>query len=232
VAGLLMIGMGNGAVMWASRIVPSGVVALIVSSVPLWMVLADWTGPSGVRPRAAELIGVIVGLAGIVVLVGPKAVVGQGDVNAIGAAVLVVGSISWAIGSIVTRRSPRPTAPLVSVALQMVAAGVALGVVAAASGEWRGFAPTAVPIRAVVSWLYLIFFGSIVGYTAYIYLLGAVSPAKASTYAYVNPVIAVFLGWALAGEALGPRTLLAAAVIIASVAIITAVKQRAVTAQG
>jgi drug/metabolite transporter (DMT)-like permease len=163
-------------------------------------------------------VGLALGLIGIAVLIGAGA---RGHVPIAGALVLMLGSISWAIGSILTRHTERPRSAFVYAALQMIAASVAFTVMALTSGELRAFSVDRLTTSAVVGWLYLIIFGSLIGYTAYIYLLGNVSAAKAATYAYVKPVIAVLLGWAFANEPISARTLVAATVILAGVAIIT-----------
>lgn len=232
ITGVLMIAGGNGAVVWSEQSVPSGIVALIVATVPVWMVMIDWLRPHGVRPRAPVFVGLALGIVGIVILVGPKAVVGQGHVDAFGASILVLGSLSWAAGSIITRRSERPSSALVTTALQMFAGGVAFAILSVIFGEWSEFALSAVSLRSLLGWLYLIVFGSLISFTAYVYLLGTVSAAKAATYAYVNPVIAVMLGWAFANEPVVARTLVAAAVILAGVAIITATQSSGGQATG
>ena len=221
ITGILMLGAGNGGVMWAEQTVPSGVVALIVSTVPIFIVLLDWLRPAGKRPTLAVFAGLAIGLAGMVILVGPRAIVGQGHVDSIGTLVLLVGTASWALGTILTRGSRRSGAPLVYASLQMLAAAVALLVMSLGMGEWRGFSIGAVSLKSALSWVYLILAGSIIGYTAYVYLLGQVSAAKAATYAYVNPIIAVVLGWAFASEPIGWRTIIAAIVTLAGVAMIT-----------
>jgi len=167
-------------------------------------------------------LGLALGLVGMVILIGPGAIVGRGHVNEIGVLVLFIGSLGWALGSILTRGTKRSGAPLVFSALQMIAAAVAMAVTSLVVGEPANFSLSAVSGRSFLSWVYLIIAGSIIGYTAYIYLLGVVSAARASTYAYVNPVIAVLLGWAFANEPIGVRTVVAAAVILGGVAIITA----------
>jgi drug/metabolite transporter (DMT)-like permease len=217
--GVLMLAFGNGAVIWSEQTVPSGIVAIIVATVPLWMVLMDWLRPRGVRPKRMMFVGLALGLIGIAILIGAGS---RGHVPPAGALVLMVGSISWAIGSILTRHTERPRSAFVYSALQMLAASAAFTIMAFASGELRAFSVDRVTLGGIAGWVYLIIFGSLIGYTAYIYLLGAVSAAKAATYAYVNPVIAVLLGWAFAHEPIGPRTLVAAAIILAGVAIITA----------
>lgn len=221
ITGVLMLGMGNGAVMWAERTVPSGVVALIVSTVPIWIVLMDWLRPRGVRPRVPVFLGLALGLAGMVILIGPKAIIGEGHVDEVGTLILLVGSLGWALGSILTRRFKRAGSPVVFSALQMIAAAGAMAVTAVVLSEWRSFSVSDISLRSALSVAYLVVAGSIVGYTAYIYLLGAVSAAKAATYAYVNPIIAVLLGWAFANESIGARTLIAAGVILGGVAILT-----------
>ena len=219
--GVLMLGMGNGAVVWSELTVPSGVVALIVSAVPIMIVLIDWLRPSGVRPRSAVFLGLALGFIGMVVLIGPRAIVGEGHVDELGAAVLLVGCTSWAFGSILTRGKSADASPLIFSALQMLAAGGAMLVTSLAFGEHTRFSIGQVTAKSAWSWVYLALAGSVIGYTAYVYLLGTVSATKASTYAYVNPIIAVLLGWAFANEPIGVRTLVAAAIILAGVALIT-----------
>ena len=221
ITGVLMLALGNGAVNWAETTTPSGIVALIVSTVPLWMVLVDWARPNGRRPHGMVFVGLGLGLTGMLVLIGPGVFVGQGHVPASGALMLLVGSLSWAVGSIVTRQGARPASPIMATALQMLTGGAAFVLIAAALGEFNGFGLASVAPRSALGALYLALVGSLIGFTAYIYLLGAVSAAKAGTYAYVNPIIAVFLGWLVAGEPIGSRTVVAAAIILAGVAIIT-----------
>ncbi|MEX2152943.1 MAG: EamA family transporter [Gemmatimonadaceae bacterium] len=222
ITGVLMLAFGNGAVMWAEKSVPSGVVALIVSSVPIWIVVLDWLRPNGRRPRRPVLLGLVLGFAGMVILVGPRAIVGQGHIDEVATGILLAGSVAWAVGTLVTRVGKRPGSPIVFAALQMLAAAVAMLIVAFITREPASLSLSNVSMRSFLSWGYLVIAGSIIGYTAYVYLLGVVSATKAATYAYVNPIIAVVLGWAFANEPLSGRTLVAAAVILASVAIITA----------
>jgi drug/metabolite transporter (DMT)-like permease len=171
------------------------------------------------------MTGVIVGLAGVALLVGPGSL-GGAAVDRVGAIVLIGGSLSWAIGSLYSKRARMPRSPLLATAMEMLAGGALLLVVAAMTGEIGAFHASAVTTRSAVAVLYLITFGSLVGFSAYVWLLRAVSPARVSTYAYVNPVVAVFLGWALAGEPITARTLVAAAIIIGAVALITGGQQK------
>lgn len=223
----LLLG-GNGAVVWAEQTVPSGVAALLVTVMPLWMVLLDWLRPGGERPPASVLAGVVVGLGGVAFLIGPDAILrgAAAGVNPVGAGVLLFGSLSWAAGSLYARNAPLPHAPLLGTGMQMLAGGAALLVVGLATGETAHLDLGHASTRSIAAVIYLIIFGAIAGYSAYTWLLRVVPAAKVATYAYVNPVIAVILGWALAGEPLGARTLLAAAVIVGSVAVITAARPR------
>lgn len=152
---------------------------------------------------------------------------GGGRADVLGAAALVVASASWAAGSIFSRQAPMPPAPFLSTAMQMLTGGAALLAIGMLSGEPWAFDPAAVSARSLFGWLYLIVFGSIVGFSAYVWLLRASTPAAVSTYAYVNPVVAVLLGWLLAGEELTVRMLVAAAVIVSGVALITLAPRRA-----
>jgi drug/metabolite transporter (DMT)-like permease len=234
ITGVLMLFGGNGGVVWAEQRVPSGITALLVAVVPLWMVLMEWLRPGGRRPHSAVFLGLVLGLAGIVLLVGPGAFVGHGDVDTIGALALMVAAIAWAAGSIYSRHAARPSSAVMATALQMLTGGVVFMLVAAVSGELTRFDIHAVTLPSAIGYFYLVTFGSLVGFTAYVYLLRNTTPAKASTYAYVNPVVAVVLGWAIANEPISWRTMLAAAVILAGVAIISvkgaSVKREAVKA--
>ncbi len=221
ITGVLLLCCGNGAVAWAEQRVPSGLAALLVAVVPLWMVVVDWLRPHGARPRVSVAAGVVVGLVGLVVLIGPRALVGRGDVDRSAAVVLVIASLAWAAGSVYNRYGARPNSATMSTGLQMIAGSVVLLLVGVVAGEPGTLHLARVSFASWMGWLYLVTFGSLVGFTAYVYLLRAVSPAKASTYAYVNPVVAVFLGWAVAGEPVTMRTLGAAAIILGGVAMIT-----------
>ncbi|HEX7051696.1 MAG TPA: EamA family transporter [Longimicrobiales bacterium] len=219
IGGLLLLA-GNGAVAWAEQRVASGVAALLVALVPVWMVLVDWARPGGTRPSARVLLGLLVGFIGLGLLVGPGEL-GGGAADPLGAGALMLGSIAWAGGSIYSRHAPLPSQPLLATAIEMLAGGALLTVAGLSLGEGAALDLGAITGTSALAVLYLIVFGSLVGYTAYTWLLQVSTPARVSTYAYVNPVVAVFLGWALAGEPLTARVLLAAAVIIAGVAVIT-----------
>lgn len=220
VGGLLLVG-GNGAVVVAEQWIPSGLAALLVAAVPLWIVLVDWVGGSGARPTRRVTAGLVAGFGGVVLLAGSPGVGEGGARELLGAALVLVGGLSWAIGSIYSRHAPTPPRPRLWVGMQMIAGGALLLPISLLAGEWSAIDLAAVSPKSLLSLLYLIVFGAIVGYSAYIWLLTASTPARVATYAYVNPVVALFLGWALAAEPLTGRSLVAGAVILGSVVLIT-----------
>ena len=226
ISGALLLLGGNGGVVWAEQRVPSGIAALLVAVVPLWMVLLDWMRPEGRRPPALVFVGLGLGLAGLALLIGPDAFDGQGSVSIAGAVTLVLASLAWAAGSLYTKYAPRASSGLNGAATQMIAGGLCLVFAATVAGELSTMDLAHASTRSILGFFYLVTFGSLVGFTAYVYLLAHTTAAKAATYAYVNPVVAVALGWTFANEPVTRRTLLAAAVILAGVAIITAARDR------
>src|SRR3954462_11453515 len=229
--GFLLLG-GNGAVVWAEQFVPSGLTALLVSILPFWLVIIEWVRPPRRRPSSAVILGLVLGFIGIIVLVGPAGLGGQGDVKPIGAVVLILGSLSWAIGSFWSRDAQLPESGLLTTGMEMLGGGVLLLVVGVLSGELSHFDIRAVSKTSAIGLLYLITFGSLIGFTSYIWLLDKVSPARLGTYAYVNPIVAVLLGWAIAGETLSIRTWVAAAIVICAVALITTARTAATVQSG
>jgi drug/metabolite transporter (DMT)-like permease len=224
--GFLLLG-GNGAVVWAEQFMPSGLTALLVSILPFWLVIIEWVRPPRQRPSGAIILGLVLGFAGIVVLVGPSEFGGHEDVSLLGTLVLILGSLSWAIGSFWSRDADLPASGLLTTGMEMLAGGVLMLIVGAAAGEFGHFDPHHVSRASLTGLLYLITFGSLIGFTSYIWLLDKVSPAQLGTYAYVNPIVAVVLGWAIAGEKLSARTAVAAAVVICGVALITIARSAA-----
>jgi len=217
--GVMLLTCGTGVVVWAEERVASGIAALLVSVVPLWMVLIDWLRPRGVRPSRWVIAGVIVGLAGLWILADPLAEGGNG--NLVVEAFLMLASFSWAAGSVYAKHAPLPESKFLTTAIEMLAGGTVLILAGLVTGELSAFHPAAVSTKSWMALLYLIVFGSLIAFSAYVWLVHAVSPALLSTYAFVNPVVAVFLGWALASEPITVRTLVAAAIIIGGVALIT-----------
>jgi drug/metabolite transporter (DMT)-like permease len=221
VAGLFLLLGGNGGVVWAEQTVPSGLAALMVSSSPLWMLLMDAFRPNGHKPNPRAIAGVAIGFAGVAVLFWPSGSGGLLDLAPIGAVVLIFATLAWAAGSVYSRNSPQPGSPLMGSALEMLAGGAALIVLSAVTGEFGRFHLAAVTTPSLLGLGYLIIFGSLVGFSAYTWLLQVAPISLVSTYAYVNPLVALVIGSLIGHEDLSPRTLLAAAVILASVALTT-----------
>jgi drug/metabolite transporter (DMT)-like permease len=220
VGGLLLFG-GNGGVMIAEQYVPSSLAALIVAMVPLWMVLLNWRWGDRARPNAGTALGVGLGLVGIVLIAAPGQSVAEGAVNPIGLVILIGASLSWSIGSLYARRATLPSNALLSTAMEMLAGGALMMIAGLLLGQGAQIRFDQISVLSLSALGYLVVFGSLIGFTAYVWLLKVSTPARVSTYAFVNPVVAVFLGWAFAGEALSLRVLLAAAIIIAAVMLIT-----------
>jgi drug/metabolite transporter (DMT)-like permease len=215
VGGLLIVG-GNGLVVLAERTVPSGVAALLIAAVPLWMALIGFLWYRERLPPTA-LIGIILGFGGVALLAGGS---GSGRVEVGGALLLVGAALSWSIGSLYARAAPLPSRPMVGTAMEMLTGGFLLTIVGLVRGELSGFSLGAVSAESLWSWVYLLTVGSLAGFTAYIWALGHAPTSLVSTYAYVNPIVAVFLGWLILDETLTARTFIAGAVIVAAVALI------------
>lgn len=230
IGGLLLAG-GNGLVSFAEVQVPSSVAAVIVGMVPLWMGLIDWLRPGGVRPSVGVMVGLAVGFAGVALLVTQGNDVG-GTLTIFGIGTLLVATICWASGSLYARGAALPKSPLMGTATEMLAGGAILVVLATVTGQWGQLNIEKISTTSVIALAFLIIFGSLVAFSAYVWLLRNVSSARVSTYAYVNPAVAVFLGWALAKEEITVRTLIATAIIIGSVAIITTARARKHTVAG
>jgi drug/metabolite transporter (DMT)-like permease len=224
--GFLLLFVGNGGVCVAEQTVPSGVTALLVATVSLWMVLVDWLRPGGVRPVARVLMGLLLGFGGLALLVGPKDLGGSARINPVGVAILVVAAFAWACGSIYSKHGQMPSSPLLGATMQSLTGGIALWIVGWMSGEVRSLHLGAVSTRSWVAMAYLIFFGSMMGFTAYIYILKHSTATRVATYAFVNPVVALFLGWLILGESITTRTMLAAAVILAAVLLVITAPHR------
>ncbi len=219
ITGLLLFVCGTGGVVWAERYLPSGVAALVVATEPLSFVLME-SMRNRRRPRGYVLAGLGLGTAGLLVLVGPGTLFGGGRFHVGACLVLVAGTFAWAGGSLFSRGSRLPASPMMATASTLLCGGALLAVAGAAAGELARFDPAAVSAKSVVATIYLFIFGSIVGFTAYLWLLRVATASRVATYAYVNPIVAVFLGWALAGEPLTPRVYAAAAIIVSAVALI------------
>lgn len=219
IGGLMLMG-GHGAVVWVEQWLPSGLTSLLISTVPLWIVFTDWIR-GGSKPNLKVAGGLFFGFAGVALLAGGLENLGASQVDLIGGITLVCGAFLWAQGSLVSRSTRFPFPPLLATSMQMIAGGALLLVASVVAGEWTRIRLDQVSFNSTIAWLYLIVFGSLVGFTSYIWLLKETTASRVSTYAYVNPIIAMFLGWAIAGEPITLRNVAAASIIVMSVVIIT-----------
>ena len=220
IIGPLMMTGGNGGIVWSEQFVSSGVVALVVAIVPLWMLLLSWMR-GGARPSGREWLGVATGLVGVALLVSTDSNPGQGGLSPLALLVMIFSTLSWSVGSLIARDAPLPASPLLASAMEMLAGGVGMLAIALLRGEYAQLAVSAVSLRSAFSIAYLALFGSIIAFSAYKWLLNKTTPAAVGTYAFVNPVVAVVLGWAFAAEPLGTRTVIAMCVIVGAVVMIT-----------
>jgi drug/metabolite transporter (DMT)-like permease len=243
IVGACLILVGNGGVTIAEKYVATGLASLIVATVPIYMILLTWISGMSPRPRPIIWLGLVGGFTGVALLLGPaltfRTVAGDpgstipattltaGAHPAIGMSILLCSSFIWSIGSLYSRRATRGTtsSPFFAAAQQMVCGGLFLVLTGTITGEWPDFHLGKMSILSIGAFIYLVLIGAVVGFTAYIWLLHHCDPAKVATYAYVNPIVAVLLGAAFAGETLTLRTIIAAALIIGSVALVITVQQ-------
>lgn len=223
----LLIFVGDyGLVFWAEQRVPSGVTAVVLATIPAFMALAEIIFLGTQRFTARLGIALLIGIGGVAVLMSPSVSLGGAPIDRAGAAALIVAAVSWSVAAALTRKLPHPDSKVMSSGAQMLAGGVLLALAAAGLGELRGFHPSAVSTGAWLALLYLIVLGSIVAFTAYVWLIHHESPTRVGTYAYVNPVVAVLIGYFLGGEALGRRTVLGTLLVLVSVLVITTMRTR------
>ena len=225
IGGFLLFG-GNGGVVNAEQVLPSGLTAVLITTVPLWMALVELFRKDRIVPRPQIIFGLVLGFGGVISLVGPGDFGGGSGLNTFWALVLILASLSWAIGSVYSRKASVPSNPLLGSGMEMIAGGLLLLVASLFTGEWANFQPTNLSLLSLLSFVYLVVFGAMIAYSAYVWLLTKTSTAKVSTYAYVNPVVAVLLGYFLGGEQLTIRTVLASAVIVLAVVFITTFRSR------
>ncbi len=222
IGGALLVG-GNGGVILAEQYVPTGVVALLVATAPLWMAIIDRV-VFGRRLPALVIVGLVVGFAGVAFLIGSP---GAGHISLFGAALALAAPLCWAGGSVFTRHVKLPIRPLVAASMEMLWAGLLFGIFSILTGELGRVHWQHVSTTSIAALLYLIVFGSLVGFSAYVWLLRSAPLSLVSTYAYVNPVVAVILGALFVGEALNGRVVIAGGIIIAAVALIVVARNRA-----
>lgn len=226
IVGSLLLFAGNGGVSWAELTVPSNVTALMVAAVPLWMNLIDWLRPKGQRPHAGVFAGIALGFAGVAMIVLSRDAGGHQVVPTFGAIVLVIAPFCWALGSIYSRHAEQTSSAILNIAMQMIGGGAVMTLAGFVLGESRDFHFSQITSQSAWAFVYLTLIGSLVGFTAYVWLLQVSTPAKVSTYAYVNPLVAVILGSMFLNESLPPGILMAGALIIGAVVLITTAKAR------
>jgi len=229
VIGVLLLMGGNGLVTFAEQYVASSLVALLIATVPLWLVALDWLFCRGPRPTALMIVGLGIGLFGVYLLIGPSAISGSA-IHPVGAVCALSACVFWSIGSLYSRKAPLPKSAFTATWMEMLGGGGAMLLLGTALGEWSRVDFAAISLKSLLAVAYLSIFGSIVALTAYTWLLKVSTPARVGTYAYVNPVVAMALGALVANEPLSGRVLVAAAVILAAVVMITLSKARQVSA--
>lgn len=217
IIGIILFVVNNGAIVWAEgHGVASGIVAVLVATVPMWIVVLTWLRPGGSFPGGIVIAGLALGFIGIILLINPETM----TVNLIGMVVVLIGSFAWAFGALYTKSADLPQSATLSTGIQLFAGGAIQLIISLVVGEFGTFDVAQVSAASALATIYLSIVSSIIAYSAFVWLMRVVAPAKVATYAYVNPVVAVFLGWLLASEPLTPRTLGAAAIIIFAVVLI------------
>src|ERR1700676_5304812 len=215
-----------GLLFWAEQRVPSGVAAVMLATIPVFMALSEIFFLRTQKLTGGLALALLVGIGGVLILVSHSVGLAEKPIDPAGAVALVIAAISWSIASTLTRKLPLPESKVMSSGAQMLAGGVMLAMVAALFGEFRGFRIQTISRGAWFALAYLIVAGSIIGFTAYVWLIHHESPTKVGTYAYVNPVVAVIVGYFLGGETVGPRTLLGTLLVLVSVIVITTTRAR------
>jgi drug/metabolite transporter (DMT)-like permease len=215
-----------GLLFWAEQRVPSGIAAVMMAMIPAFMALAEIAFLRTQRLTLRLTLALLIGIGGVAVLMIRSLNLGGAPIDHTGAAALIIGSLSWSIASVLSRKLPLPPSKVMSSGAQMLAGGIMLALISAALGESHSFHPSTVSHAAWFSLLYLIIAGSIIGFTAYVWLIHHESPTKVGTYAYVNPVVAVVLGYFVGGEALGLRTILGTLFVLISVVVITTTRAK------
>lgn len=227
VLGTLMFLFDYGSLFWAEQRVPSGIAAVMMAMIPIFITSLEVSFLRTQRFTVRLCLGLILGILGVAVLMNPFASLGEASLDRAGMAVLLMAAFSWSVGTILSRKLPLPSSKGMSSATQMLSGGVQLFLLTVVSGELKGFHPASVSWQAWAALLYLILAGSLTGFTAYVWLLHHESPTKVGTYAYVNPVVAVALGYFFAGETIGPRTAAGAALVLISVITVTLLSGKA-----
>ena len=221
---------GNGLVVWAEQYITSGLAALLVSTLPLWLIMLDWLWAGGPPPAVKGLAGISLGIIGTVVLIDPVKITAT-DIYIPGALVVIFGSMLWATGSIYSKKFTQPDSIFMSAACQMFGGGLSLLLVSLVLGEWFAFQPVGISLVSFAAFSYLVVFGSIVAISSYVWLLKNASAASVSTYAFVNPAVAIFLGWLIAGEEINAHIIFGAAIILAGVILVISAQNKRLAKQ-
>ena len=224
--GFVLFVVDYGSLFWAEKRVPSGLAAVMLATIPVFMALSEIVFLRTQRLTIRLVVALLIGICGVVVLTTRSLSLGGAPIDRSGAIAIMVGSVSWSIASVLTRKMPLPSSKAMSAGAQMLAGGLLLTLTAAGFGEFRGFQPSRVSHGAWFALAYLTVFGSIIAFTAYVWLLHHESPTKVGTYAYVNPVVAVLVGYFFGGEGLGSRTILGTACVLISVLVITTTRAK------
>ena len=219
--GTMIFVVDYGCLFWAEQRVPSGIAAVVLATIPVFITLFEIAILRTQRLTLRLALALLLGLCGVAVLMNNSFTLGEVPINRAGALALLIAAFSWSLSTVLTKKFPLPESKAMSSAAQMLSGGIQLTILAALTGEFRGFHAQAVTFKAWFALVYLIIAGSIVGYTAYLWLLHYESPTKVGTYAYVNPVVAVALGYFIGGESVGARTLLGTLLVLISVVTIT-----------
>lgn len=217
-SGILLLCLGTGGVVWGVKHLDSGLVALLVSTEPLWLALLIWIWPGGRRPTLGTFGALALGFCGAALLAAPA---GDNPVRMAPLLAVLVACVAWAFGSLYSRDADLPASPVLASAIQMLAGGAGLIAFGLAIGEAHRFDPQTVSATSLLAFIYLVVFGSLVAFSAFSWLIRTTDPTLVMTHTYVNPVVAVFLGWLIAGEAVGPRTVVASVLIVGAVILLT-----------
>jgi drug/metabolite transporter (DMT)-like permease len=222
IIGVLLLVTGNAGVIWAAQFTPSNITALIITIEPVWVVLLLWMKSKNNKPTPVIWAGIVVGLIGIVTLIGPSNLNQLEALNPIGIITIILSSISWAIGSIYSMQLQLPKSAFMNTGIQMLVASTMMFLIATLFGEWAYFDPSTITLVSFSAFMYLVVFGSIIGFTSYAYLVKHTTATAASTHAYVNPVIAVLLGLLIGKEIITSHTIFAAIFLISAVVLVIA----------
>ncbi|RDC64071.1 EamA family transporter [Adhaeribacter pallidiroseus] len=220
IIGVLLVLIGNGGVAWAEQAVPSSMAALLIATVPLWITLLGYLFFGKPKPDIRTVLGLILGLAGVLVLIGPDNLLGQGNMDVLSMLIIVVGTVSWAFGSLYAARGKNVAAPIMSSAVQMLTGGVLQVIVGFLIGEYTDLNFAAFSTKSILAFCYLVVFGSLIGFSSYSWLIRVAPPSRVATYAFVNPLVAVLLGWFFANEPVTMQMLFAGLLILPAVILI------------